>query len=196
MADNKLKIYLYIDGTNLFAGQTELFGYQKILPFSQILSEIKKLLPVDKIFFYASYMGVSARSKPNLKKLIGIEAQFYKEVKRTPNLTFYKGHRSPSSGREKGVDVHLAADIIKDAFLKKYDQMAIMTGDADLIYPVEIVKNLGLKTHALFFPNRFSLELAFKADYATVLNYEDKFNPFGRKLPKNLKIIAIKKPRM
>lgn len=193
----KKKTNLYIDGTNLFAGQNELFGPYKHLSFTYLIQEIKKLVPVDNIFFYASYMNRQNRSKltEERKMLIAAEALFYREVRNTKGVIFYRGHRSPTSGKEKGVDVHLSVDIVKDIFLGSCNQIVIMTGDADLIYPLEIVKTLKVPTYAVFLPNRFSLEMAYKVDKAFVLNFMNKFKA-ERKLPRGLKIIPIKKPRM
>lgn len=189
------KTILYIDGTNLFAGQNELFGPKQYLSFKFLIKEITKLIEIDEIYFYASYMNRRNHLTPRLKDLIAAEALFYREVIRTRNVTFYKGHRSPTSGKEKGVDVHLSVDIVKDTFLKRCNQIVIMTGDADLIYPLEVVKLLKIPTIAFFLPNRFSLEMAYKVDKAFVLNFGNKFR-VDRKPPKQLKIIAIKKPRM
>ena len=193
----KKKTHLYIDGTNLFAGQNELFGPNKHLSFSFLIQEIKKLAPLDDIFFYASYMNQKNRTRltEDRKKLIAAEALFYREVRNSKDVTFYRGHRSPTSGKEKGVDVHLSVDIVKDIFLGNCNQIVIMTGDADLIYPLEIVKMLKIPTHAIFLPNRFSLEMAYKVDKAFVLNFSNKFKS-DRKLPRQLKIVSIKKPRM
>lgn len=146
--------FLYIDGTNLFAGQNELFGLNKYLSFNYLIREIKKIFKVDHIYFYASY----------------------------------KGHRSPTSGKEKGVDVHLAVDIVKDVFLGNCKEVVIMTGDADFIYPIEIAKQFKIKTGAVFLPNRFSLEMAYKVNKAYVFDFLGKFK-INRKLPSQLKII-------
>lgn len=190
----KSRVNLYIDGTNLFIGLVQMVNANKQPDFSSLLRSIVKLYGIDKIFFYASYMVPANYQKQGRKKLVGIEAKFYGQVKKFNNLVFYKGHRSPSSGKEKGVDVHLAADLIKDAFLDRYDQAVIMTGDSDLIYPVEIVRSFGLPIHSIFLPNRFSLEIAYKTDSAIVLNILDKFRPISRNLPKQLKIVKIKAP--
>lgn len=193
----KKKTNLYIDGTNLFAGQHELFGPKKHLSFIFLIQEIQKLVPINEIFFYSSYMNLINRNKVSQerKHLLVAEALFYREVRSIKNLTFYKGHRSPTSGKEKGVDVHLSVDIVRDVFQGKCDQIVIITGDADLIYPLEIVKMLNISSCAIFLPNRFSLEMAYKADKAFVLNLLNKFKE-NRKLPSQLKIIGIKKPRM
>lgn len=189
------KTFLYIDGTNLFAGQNELFGPKKYLSFQFLIKEINKLVKVDHIYFYASYMNKKNHLTSRLKDLIAAEALFYREVLHTKNVTFFKGHRSPTSGKEKGVDVHLSVDIVKDIFLKLCDQIVIMTGDSDLIYPLEVVKFLKIPTYAIFLPNRFSLEMSYKVNKASVLNFDNKFR-LDRKPPQQLKVVAIKKPRM
>lgn len=190
--NSKRKTNLYIDGTNLFAGQNELFGPNKHLSFSFLIQEIKKWVPVDNIFFYASYINQKNRTKltEDRKRLIAAEALFYREVRNTKGVTFYRGHRSPTSGKEKGVDVHLSVDIVKDIFFGKCNQIVVMTGDADLIYPLEVVKMLKARTHAIFLPSRFSLEMAYKVDKAFVLNFLNKFKS-DRKLPRQLKVVSI-----
>ncbi|PIP52310.1 hypothetical protein COX59_00440 [Candidatus Beckwithbacteria bacterium CG_4_10_14_0_2_um_filter_47_25] len=180
---------LYIDGTNLFAGQNDLFGPRRHLDFAYLIKEIKKITSIDKVFFYASYMNSKQR-----ERLAGAEALFYRQVKETKGLFFYKGHRSPSSGKEKGVDVHLSVDIVRDVFLFNCKKVVIMSGDSDLIYPLEIAKSCQIDTAAIFLPNRFSLEMAYQADQAFVFNFMGKFK-YNRKLPRSLKIVSIKKPR-
>lgn len=190
------KTHLYIDGTNLFAGLYDLFG-AKILPFSEVLKEISKLVRFDEVYFYASYIGKVNLKNKKLRSLVEAESEFFDQVKNTDGLYFYKGHRSPASGKEKGVDVHLAVDIVKHAFRKKSKRAVIMTGDADLVYPLEIARELGCSTHAVFLPNRFSLGIAFMADTATVLNYLDKFEYKGEKKKlRKLNVVKIKRPHI
>lgn len=187
------KIYLYIDGTNLFAGQNDIFGPKRVLSFSFLVSQIKKKYQINKILFYASFTPHKPKRRPT--RFYTAEALFYQEVRQFPKLNFYKGHRSPTSGKEKGVDTHLAVDMVKDGFLGLYDEAIIMTGDADLIYPVEIVRSsLKRPVHAVFLPNRFSLELAFKVNTALVFDFNQKFKSFTRRLPDNLSVITIKSP--
>lgn len=185
------RIHLYVDGTNLFAGQYDLFGPKRVLSFRALLGDIKKYYPVSRVFFYASFTPKDPKCRP--AAFFTSEALFYREVRDTPGLVFYKGHRSPTSGKEKGVDVHLALDMVKDAFLKRYDEAVIMTGDADLIYPVEIAQGLKYRAHVVFLPNRFSLEIAYKADSSLVLNYLDRFGS-DRKLTDRLRVVSIKSP--
>ncbi len=188
------RISLYIDGTNLFAGQYDLFGPKRVLSFGGLLGDIKKHYPVSKVYFYASYTPRKPKRRPEL--FYRNEAMFYREVRHTPHVDFYKGDRSPASGKEKGVDVHLALDMVKDAFLKTYDEAIIMTGDADLVYAVQIVRRLGLPVFAIFLPNRFSLGISFAVNSSMVLNYLKRFlTQKGNKIfPRSLEVIAIKDP--
>lgn len=129
------KTYLFIDGTNLYAGQYELFGPKAYLNFSKLIKETENKLKTtfEKIYFYASY---SPKSKhPNKKEVLFLknEALFYKNVKQTKNVVLFTGYRSKTSGKEKEVDVKLATDLVAFAFLKKYSQVFLMTGDADFL---------------------------------------------------------------
>jgi len=184
------KTNLYIDGTNLFAGQNDLFGPRQYLDFAYLIKEIKKLVKINEVFFYASFMNAKQRGNRAVA-----EALFYRQVKETDNLFFYKGHRSPASGKEKGVDVHLAADIVRDALTGKCREVIIMSGDADLVYPIEIANNFGIYTKAIFLPNRFSAGIAHEVKRAYVLNFLAKFKK-GKKDPPQMRIVSIKNPRI
>ena len=107
---------LYVDGTNLFAGQYELFHKKGYLDFCTFINVIQKRLSVsfDAIYFYASY---SNPNKFNSKDFIINEGLFYKNVRSCPQLQFIKGYRSPTSGKEKEVDVSLAVDVVDQVML-------------------------------------------------------------------------------
>lgn len=185
---------LYIDGTNLFAGQNELFGPKKYLSFNNFVVELNKIVKINKIYFYASYLPTRGRLASKYKSLAVAESLFYKDVKSIPNLEFYKGHRSPASGKEKGVDVHLAVDLVRHAFENKCRTIVIMTGDADLSYPVEVAKSYGLQTMAIFLPNRFALGISHKVSKSFVLNYQKRFKFPSKDFPKSLETLELKDP--
>ena len=42
MEKMRKKVFLFIDGSNLYAGQYELFGPKKYLNFSKLIEEIEK----------------------------------------------------------------------------------------------------------------------------------------------------------
>ncbi len=125
--------YLFVDGSNLFAGQYELFGPKKYLDFFKYINSIENSLNIkfEKIYFYASYSPRPKLINNKIKKYLINEYNFYKRVKSIKNLIFFKGYRSPTSGKEKEVDVKIAVDIVNMAHLNKYTNLYLMLGDAD-----------------------------------------------------------------
>lgn len=132
---NNNKTYLFIDGTNLYAAQFQLFGPERYLDFSIFKNKLEKSLGIkfDKIYFYASYSPRSSGPTTKEKAYLKNEAMFYKSVKQTPNVIFFAGYRSKTSGQEKEVDVKLTADIITFAFLEKFNNAYLFSGDADFL---------------------------------------------------------------
>lgn len=139
---DKTKNYLFIDGTNLFAGQYELFGPKKYLDFSRLIEELQKKIKTkfDKIYFYASYSPKPEKPTKRQKLYLKNEALFYRNVRKTKNVVFFKGYRSKTSGKEKGIDVKLAADLVSFAFLNKYDVIYLFSGDADFLPALFVIK--------------------------------------------------------
>lgn len=131
----KNKTFLFIDGSNLYAGQYELFGPQKYLVFSKLIGQLEKKLKFsfDKIYFYASYSPRPKNPTIFQKLYLKNEALFYRGVKQTKNVVFFAGYRSKTSGKEKEVDVKLTADIISLAFLNSFNTCYLLTGDADFL---------------------------------------------------------------
>jgi len=127
--------YLFVDGTNLYAGQYSLFGPSKYLVFSKFVKTIEKGLAkkFDRIYFYASYSIRHKRLTRKEKIYLRNEDFFYKSVKNTPKTTFFKGYQSKTSGKEKVVDVKLASDLVAYAIVGKYKEAHLLTGDADFL---------------------------------------------------------------
>lgn len=138
-----MSTYLFIDGTNLYAAQYELVGPSEYIDFSRLIKHIETVLHLhfDKIFFYASYSPKSKKTTEKELLYLKNEAFFYRNVRKTENVTFFTGYRSKTSGKEKEVDVKLTADLITFAFLKKYHQAFLLTGDADFLQALFSIKN-------------------------------------------------------
>lgn len=176
------KTFLYIDGTNLLAGLIDIFGFSRVPSFASILKLIKKYNKYDQVFFYASYTSpkgiakLPIKKQKKVKKQIGLEIKYFKKVRDTKNLVFYQGYRSPASKKEKGVDMHLAVDFVKGAFLNEYSTAIILTGDADLIYPVQIAKTLGFNISSVFVASRFSRGIMFESEFSLILDNKSSFS--------------------
>ena len=77
--------HLFIDGTNLYAAQYELFGPKKYLDFIKLIKELEKEIKVKfgKIYFYASYSPKPKRLTKKRKLYLKNEALFYRNVAET-----------------------------------------------------------------------------------------------------------------
>jgi len=70
--------FLFIDGSNLYAGQYELFGPDKYLDFLKFICHIESNLGVhfDSIFFYASYSPRPQSLSPETKRYLTNDVYF------------------------------------------------------------------------------------------------------------------------
>jgi len=158
-----MKAYLFIDGTNLYASQYELFGPQKYLNFSKFIKEIEKKIKVkfNKIYFYASYSPRPKRLTKKRTLYLKNEGLFYKSVKEAKNVSFFKGYRSKTSGKEKEVDVKLAVDIVDFAHRNKYQSLYLFSGDADFLQALFAVKHLKKKIFVISLQNKVLFRVSF-----------------------------------
>lgn len=135
-------------------------------------------------------------SKPPAEQLIILaQKAFFDSVKNHPKVIFYEGHFS-GSGKEKGVDVRLAVDMVYGATRQLYDEAVIMTGDADLTYAVEMVRTVGLQVHLAAFGSRFPFAISFKTNKRFVYDFRGFFTkqilPSYRTQPRHLNIRELK----
>lgn len=159
----KRKIYLFVDGSNVYGGQYELFGPERYLSFNKFVKEIEIRLKVkfSKILFYTSFSPKGLKPTPRVKQFLKNEAFFYRGAKMTKKLTFFTGYRSKTSGKEKEVDVKLAVDIVNLAHLDKYDELCLFSGDADFMHALKVAKDRKKKISILALENRIPNRFAF-----------------------------------
>ena len=184
--------FLFVDGTNMYAGQYELFGPGKYLDFNLLIKELQQKLGIkfDKIYFYASYSPNPKNPTKKEKKYLKNEALFYKSVKLSKDLIFFTGYRSKTSGKEKEVDVKLTADIITYAFLDKYDNAYLITGDADFLQALFSIRKFHnkKKIFLVFLENKIMYQgMFYFKTYILVLKNE----PTIRRVFKNLILFKI-----
>jgi uncharacterized LabA/DUF88 family protein len=155
-------IYLFVDGSNLYAGQYELSGPRKFLDFGCFIGYMEKILCVtfNKIYFYASYSPKTDLDDKEQIDYLRNEGLFYKSARKLENLSFFKGHRSTTSGKEKGVDVALASDMVRFSCENRFDRGYLMTGDADFQHCIEIALEKEREINIVAIENRISHRLA------------------------------------
>lgn len=176
------KIILFIDGSNLYAGQYDLFGPDEYLNFPVFLEQIEQKLHVtfSAVYLYASYSPRSQRPTKKQKAYLRNESLFYRSVRRNKIVTFFKGYRSAHDGKEKLVDVRLAVDIVHKAHQNEYDEMFLMSGDADVMYAVKIALSMGKKTNIIAIQNRIPHRYTDWFNSTILIFNEKKYQQSGK----------------
>lgn len=151
-----MKTWVYVDGLNLY------YGSLKRTPFRwlnlQALSAA--LLPHHQIerikYFTARIIPLPGNPEAPTR-----QDAYLRALRTLPNLEIFYGHflshavtmplARPVPGLpslvqvirtdEKGSDVNLASHLLHDGHLNRYDAAVIISGDSDLLAPVQLVMN-------------------------------------------------------
>jgi uncharacterized LabA/DUF88 family protein len=67
--------------------------------------------------------------------------------------------------KEKGIDVWIAIDMVKEALQNNLDYCILISGDADFVPALELIKNLKKEVLSVFVPSGYSNELRQKFPY-------------------------------
>jgi len=185
------KTYLFIDGTNLYASQFKIFGPNNFLDFQKTIEILEKKIgdKFNQIYFYASYSPILKKPNKKAKLYLKNEANFYKNVKETKNLIFFKGYRSKTSGKEKEVDVKLSVDIVKYAYEKKYQKIYLLSGDADFLQALIAIQHLPISINIICVENTVLFKGSFQFKTNVIDFIPDKLKI---KIDKRQKITILK----
>ena len=170
--------YLFVDGSNLYGSQYELFGPEKYLNFTSFILQLQLSLKTSftKVYFYASYSPTPSNPTAKQRRYLRNEQYFYRYVIDTPHTIFFKGYRSPTSGKEKEVDVALAADIVDLAHRCQFSRMILLSGDADFMAALEKVRRLKLPVSVVCMENNIM--------YRSIIHYPTNIITFDGHKPK------------
>jgi hypothetical protein len=145
-------VNVYIDGFNLYYGALKRTPY-KWLDLSQLC---RTLLPNDTVQ-EIHYFTARVSSRPYNATSAHDQGLYLRALKTIPNLHIKYGrfntHSVPmyltdvdppqrvwvDKTEEKGSDVNLAAQLLQDAFSKRFEVAVVIANDSDLAEPVRIV---------------------------------------------------------
>ena len=185
---------IFIDGSNLFGGLTELLKPGEYIDFSEIINIINKFFSIKTIKFYGTYMRTDKKHSAKHRLIVMAQKKFFDSAKNCAGVFFFKGHFS-GTGKEKGIDVKLALDMGIGACTDKYDEAVIMTGDADLKHAVLAAREFEKKVNLAVIGSRFPFGIARIVSGILVLDYNGFFKkniiPNYKNKPKDLTIIDL-----
>jgi len=161
------RVCIFIDGSNLYHA---LKRNQR--PTRVDYYELSKLLVGDRQLVRTYYYnaGFSPEHSPVESK---VQQLFFDNLYRTPYLELRLGHLIPTreGGRiEKGVDVHMAVDMVYYASLNFYDTAIVVTEDQDFAPAILAVKEMGKNVETAIFADGAAKEMVKAADKTMYLN--------------------------
>lgn len=152
-----MRTNVYIDGFNFYYGAVKGTRY-RWLNFDALA---RLLLPGDEIgsIHYFTARVHPTRANPDVHTRQNF---FLRALDTVPTIQTQFGSFLATGGRfsEKGSDVNLATQMLVDCFDDQCDQLLLVSGDSDLIRPLELAKNrFGKKVIAAFTLGRNSTEV-------------------------------------
>ena len=145
----KSRVITYIDGFNLYFGLREK-NWRKYL-WLDLWEFSQALLLRQQVLHHVKYFTSRVRSNIGKQER---QSAFLDALTTLKNVTIYWGRFQPDEKRcqkcghyayhpqEKKTDVNIATQLICDAFHDRFDTAIIISGDADLVPPIEAVKEL------------------------------------------------------
>ncbi|MEK6828621.1 MAG: NYN domain-containing protein [Nanoarchaeota archaeon] len=177
------RVAIFIDGNNFYFGLRKLYGKDKSLKhfdfkeFSQFLAEKDKL--VD-IYYYNALLDKEHNSGKYKS-----QKEFFEKLKEIPNLHLIlcKLLKRNITGTGKFYyiikedDIHMAVDMVENAYEDNFDISILVSGDGDFVPAVSSVKKKGKIVKNIYFKNSSSRNLKNFCDQSLELTKEilDKF---------------------
>lgn len=174
--ENKDKVAIFIDGSNLYHILRKIYGHSKTLinfsfeKFIRTILEDKKLV---RTYYYTAPLD-RKKDQETYKK----QQKFFEKLKKIPNfkLILCRMQKEKIDGKTiylvKEDDIHLAVDMVKLAFNKAYDTAILVSTDGDFVPAVRAVQEIGKKIENIGFQNKFSWHLKQECDKFRQLNKE------------------------
>lgn len=167
------RIAVFVDGSNFYHYLRELnltglthFDYRAFAHF----------LARGRVIISSTYYVGKIRSYGDTKSE-GLRRGQQKLVAHLQNLGWVVefGHMMRSGGvfLEKGVDVHIAVDLVTGAYDDLYDTALLVSSDTDLLPAVHRVRKKGKRIEYIGFAHRPSFGLAGNTDRIIALRRED-----------------------
>ncbi len=151
----KERVMIFIDGSNLYHN---LKRFKIKIKFEDLIKKVETKRKVVDIFYYTALLDKSINEERYKE-----HKRFLDKIKKIPNFHVVLCNLRKVILEDgsvdfaiKGDDVYLATDLIKGAYENLYDVAIIISGDADFIPAINLVRKNGKKVINAFFPKSSS----------------------------------------
>ena len=154
------QVAIFIDGSNLYHALEENCHRADLdfAKFSRKLCEGRRLLRT----YYYNIQQDAARNPDGFRD----QQKFLDALHNIPYLDVRLGGTKQREGVviERGVDIMLATDLLRFAWLDLYDVAVLVSGDGDFAYVARTVKDMGKHVEVVAFSSNASRELLNATD--------------------------------
>jgi len=168
------RVSVYIDGANFLYGIRSINEKYTDFKFDfkrYIQKLLKNRLLVDIYYYNAS---LKQELNPELYKK---QQQFFerlRQIERFKVILCKRQRRTTKDGSDtytiKGDDIHLALDMLRDAYENKFDVAILISGDGDFSPLVRYVRKLSKTIESSYFANNISLDLLKECNSSTIID--------------------------
>ncbi len=141
------RVMIFIDGQNFY------FGLRAQQPGKNVsFPRFAEALVAGRLLVHVRYYNVHLKQAEDRERYQKHE-RFLAAIANIANFHVFYGRMvdRPEGPREKGVDVRIAVDMLKHAFLNSYDTAILVSGDGDFDHAVQAVVDLGKHVENAYF---------------------------------------------
>ncbi|MCS7063335.1 MAG: NYN domain-containing protein [Methylacidiphilales bacterium] len=151
-----MKTFVYVDAFNLYYGCVKGTAY-KWLNIARLCALMLPQHRIERIKYFTARISSRAHDPEASRR----QQTYLRALQTIPNLEIFYGHflthpvqmrlADPQPGQtafvwviktdEKGSDVNLATQLLSDAYNRRFECAVIISGDSDLLAPVQVVMN-------------------------------------------------------
>ncbi|HLC51232.1 MAG TPA: NYN domain-containing protein [archaeon] len=155
---------IFIDGSNFYHSSKSSFPdlYRRI-DFQKLVELLRGSRMLVSANYYTALLDRGVDEKRywkqqsllnKLRKIPGFKVVLCK-MRKDKDISQSSGFRFVV----KGDDIHIAADMVGDAYENKYDTAILVSGDGDFVSAIERVQKLGRRVENAYFKNSGSGQL-------------------------------------
>jgi len=197
------RVVLFIDGSNFYYGLKSIYKNSKSLSefnfrkLGVILSEDREL---KNVFYYNAPLDFNNNPEKYAK-----QQRFFEKIRKTEKVILklsrlqkrkIKGTTDRFYYVVKGDDIHIAAEMVKEAYENSFDTAILVSGDGDFVPAIKIVQNIDKKVENAYFKQGMSWELKQNCNKSVRLTKEILDSCFDTKDNKLTKEEDINKKKL
>jgi uncharacterized LabA/DUF88 family protein len=159
------KVVLFVDGNNFYYGLKSIYGDDKALSDFNFVKLGEKLIEkeeLSKVFYYNAPLHIDENPKKYWK-----QQKFFDRLRKNDKveLRLSRLQKRKIKGTDKhyyvvkGDDIHLAAEMVKEAYEDKFDVAILISGDGDFVPAIKIVQDKSKEVRNAYFKQSMSWDL-------------------------------------